>query len=444
MTFATKPMPSIRRRLTVWMLSISFLFATLTAGAVWLVLEHEMDEMMNQELREAGELIYHLTADRSFNVLNDPHPPRHSDYEEHLIWQIVNTSDQQVIARSHKAPESPLVSQPHTGVIPIESGQWHATTFSFSRSDSVMLVVAQSDQERREAKSEAVLYALLCAMVSAVCVSLLLNWRIKQELIPLNQLSDRLQQIDPTDLITQWPTAQRAELQPIEAALSTLGHRLSKRLASEQAFAAHAAHALRTPLAGIDAQLAIAAKESNGPVSTRLNQVRTATKRLRYVMQALLSLFRTGMDVQIKTVDLESFIKSLGITRPQIRLTQEVHSMTVDTDLLAAVLFNLLDNSIRHGAEHVDIRLSVQAEHFHLRIQDDGQGCPTEKMQQINRLLQKRDDNSPINVAGLGLVLADLVMRSHHGRVELVPSDSGFTVMLVWPCLQHKPSYPAD
>lgn len=54
--------PSIRFRLTAWLIGISLSFAAMTAGAVWFVMNHEMDEMMNQELRESGELIYHLVS----------------------------------------------------------------------------------------------------------------------------------------------------------------------------------------------------------------------------------------------------------------------------------------------------------------------------------------------------------------------------------------------
>ena len=49
-------------------------------------------------------------------------------------------------------------------------------------------------------------------------------------------------------------------------AISGLGDRLASHVAHDDAFAAHAAHALRTPLAGMDAQLAVAIRQCDPAV----------------------------------------------------------------------------------------------------------------------------------------------------------------------------------
>ena len=77
-------------------------------------------------------------------------------------------------------------------------------------------------------------------------------------------------------------------------AISALGERLARRVANERAFSAHAAHALRTPLAGIDTQLAVAQREAPASLQPRLARVREAAGRLTRVVSALLALFRSG------------------------------------------------------------------------------------------------------------------------------------------------------
>src|SRR5690606_39299316 len=86
--------------------------------------------------------------------------------------------------------------------------------------------------------------------------------------------------------------AGRRELEPVHAAIETLASRLSARIANERAFAAHAAHSLRTPLAGIDAQLAVALRECPPGMRDRLQRIRGATTRLQGIVAALLGLFR--------------------------------------------------------------------------------------------------------------------------------------------------------
>src|SRR5512134_193270 len=88
-----------------------------------------------------------------------------------------------------------------------------------------------------------------------------LRLRVRRELQPLQTLSERLRMHDPLARSPLLGAAERAELAPVHAAIDALGQRLADRVAQERAFATHAAHALRTPLAGMDAQLAVALRE---------------------------------------------------------------------------------------------------------------------------------------------------------------------------------------
>ena len=58
-----------------------------------------------------------------------------------------------------------------------------------------------------------------------------------------------------------------------------LAGRLARRVSQERAFAAHAAHTLRTPLAGIDAQRAAAVREAPAALQARPQRVRAAGGR---------------------------------------------------------------------------------------------------------------------------------------------------------------------
>ena len=425
-------LPSIRSRLTLWLLGISLAFAVITAGAVWFVMNHEMDEMMNQELRESGELIYHLVSKISPESLRSNHSLTYSEYEEHLVWQLIDNNTQTVIAKSHKAPDSPILTKPVENVVQVPNSAWHAATFNIKHPASRLLIVAQADAERDEAKQEGVLYAFFSAALSGILVSLLLSWRIKKELLPLQKLSRQVRLYDPTSPSTNLDASFRRELEPIEESVRDLGRRLAQRASSEKAFVAHAAHALRTPVAGIDAQLAIAQREADEKTLPRIIRARSASQRLRYVMQALLFLFRSGMEPKTERLNLSDFIQNLEFPNlvPSIK---KGDTLTIDPDLLAAVLFNLVDNAYSHHATHVEIELSVEKGWHCLEIQDDGEGCSGDKLNSIREALKQQDYRPETGLKGLGLVLADLVMRAHHGHLVLPESQSGFCVQLRWP-----------
>ena len=121
---------------------------------------------------------------------------------------------------------------------------------------------------------------------------------------PVQRLSDRLAAHEPLAAGATLGRAERAELETVHRSIDQLGQRLAQRLAHERAFTAQAAHALRTPLAGIDAQLAVCLRESPAELQPRLQRAREAAGRLQRVVVALLTLFRSDGEPVREAVDL--------------------------------------------------------------------------------------------------------------------------------------------
>ena len=237
--------------------------------------------------------------------------------------------------------------------------------------------------------------------------------------------SERLSLHDPVANGAAIGVAERAELVPVHAAIDHLARNLARRLAHERAFSAHAAHALRTPLAGIEAQLAVALRESPPPVQERLRRVREASSRLQRVVRSLLDLFRAGEQARWREVDVAVVLAHLPIEGLQVACEGDT-SLQADPDLLAAALANLLDNAKRHGASRVVVS---QPSPGVLRLQDDGPGMPAEQLDALRAALHEQDYDDRM---GLGLMLADLVARAHGGSLALPPAPSGFVVELAF------------
>ncbi|HLO96484.1 MAG TPA: hypothetical protein VK195_19405, partial [Burkholderiaceae bacterium] len=111
-----RSLPSLQgelsRRLTL--LSASWLLALVLVLA-WGV-KHEVDELLDDALREAAELIYGmvaLNAPLPGNAGSDilPAPP----HEEHIVWQIVNYEGR-LLMRSHRAPQTAFFAAPREGL----------------------------------------------------------------------------------------------------------------------------------------------------------------------------------------------------------------------------------------------------------------------------------------------------------------------------------------
>jgi signal transduction histidine kinase len=291
-------------------------------------------------------------------------------------------------------------------------------------SNGRMLYVAHAQAERSEARNSVSIGAALAALSIGLLGMWWLRLRVRQELRPLDRLAETLVGHDPLDRGQDLGAAERAELVPVHAAIDELGRRLGRRVAHERAFSAHAAHALRTPLAGMDAQLAVALRECPPALRQRLQRVRDASGRLQRVVQALLDLFRAGGEAQRTSVDLKALLTHLPVVGLEVSLAGAGATLWADPDLLAAALANLLDNARRHGAKRVRVQ---PAGGNALRLHDDGPGLAAERLQALRQALALQDYDGP---TGLGLMLADLVARAHGGALVLPEAAGGFVVEL--------------
>jgi signal transduction histidine kinase len=297
---------------------------------------------------------------------------------------------------------------------------WHVYGLPFDDRGRI-LYVAQPGAERRAARLEAAEITAGCALLVGLLCALWLRSRVRGELAPIVDLSIEVARFDPLRPDRPLPPATRAELVPMRDAIDGLAARLAQRVANERAFAAHAAHALRTPLAGMVAQLAVAQRIAPAQAQPQLARTREAADRLRHVVSALLALFRSGAGLARQPVDLADLVLQL----PVATLTVDVEAaepVEADPDLLAAALMNLLDNSLRHGARRVSIGARAEPEGMRIVVRDDGTGIDAAD---LARLQAGLDRQAYEGQTGLGLMLADLVARAHGGRLRLVPGETG-------------------
>lgn len=417
-------LPSIRRRLSRSLVVISIAWGIAVSVAVWLVVRHNVDDILDHTLQESAEILFGLL---SFNQHQLPltggelPAPAH---EEQLIWQIVGTHDD-VLLRSHEAPDRPLRAGRVEGFNSI-GGDWRVYSMPFDRSGRV-LHVAQRGTERRAAQLEAAGLTVGVALLIGLLCAAWMRSQVRHELEPLSALSTAVARFDPLDVRSMLAEVTRAELLPMHDAINALGARLAKRVASERAFSAHAAHALRTPLAGLVAQLAVAQRELPPEAQPRLRRAREAADRLRSVVTALLTLFRTGSEPKRQAVDVQRLVEQLAFEGLTV-VAEKTARVDADPDLLAAALLNLFDNALRHGARQVRVDIGADGDQTRIAVSDDGSGIAEPERLRLQAAL---DAQSYDEQTGLGLMLADLVARAHGGFVRLLHADHGCTVELL-------------
>jgi len=425
-----RSLPSIRARLARALLVWSTVWSIAVSLAVWLAVRHEVGELLDDTLQSAAELLSAplrgedaiLPAEVAGAATTDTDGPA-DESDGGFVWQVVQYSPAygfEVLFSSLAAPAAALRPTPSIGFSDVAGWRVFGTPLT---DDGRVLYVAQSHVERGEVQIEVALSAAAATLGIGLLAHLWLRARLRYELLPLQRLAERLAAHDPLSAGESLGAAEREELQPMHAAIDTLADRLARRLAQERAFTAHAAHALRTPLAGIDAQLAVALRECPPAMQPRLQRVRGAAGRLQRVVSALLTLFRSGIELRRQTIDPALFVARLAVEGLNVELA-DTQPISADPDLLAAALLNLLDNALRCGAGHLVLSTPAPGT---LRLHDDGPGVDSERLAQLQAAIaaQAYEGNT-----GLGLMLADLIARAHGGQLALLAVERGFAVEL--------------
>ena len=399
------------------------------ATALWLAMQNEVDELLDDSLLSAAELLIgpmleQTAAGAPATAPTAPTPASAGERNgggPRFVWQLVRHDlAPTVLANAADAPVQPLASTPSAGFSDVPGWRLYGRALG---PPGRMLYVAQSRAERSEAKLEMAFTALLAGLPMLLLGMLWLNMRLREDLQPLQALSARLADFDGLQPHASLGVADYDELRPVQAAIDALVARLARRITLERAFSAHTAHALRTPLAGIEVQLAMALREAPAALVPRLQRVRTAAGRLQHVVAALLAMFRSGAEIERAPLDVTQLAARLPVEGLALHV-QATAPLSGDADLVTAALLNLLDNAQRHGAQAVTLTTPHAG---CLRVHDDGTGVSREQHQSLQAALQAQDYEGRM---GLGLMLADLVARAHGGSLQLPHAESGFTAVL--------------
>ena len=255
-------------------------------------------------------------------------------------------------------------------------------------------------------------------------------------------------------IAARWNQRSQASLQPIAAddmprellpfaeALNELLARIRAMLERERAFAANAAHQLRTPLAGLQLGLSRAA-EAPDLASTRLvlAELGLATQRQARLVQQILLLgrldpeLRGGADFQ--PTDLVALAQNVGtmyVDAAQAKgVTLELDApeapetalrVAAHADLLAEALGNLLENAIRHTPAGGRVLVSFKLQPPTLQVDDCGPGVPEAERQAVFERFV-RGQGAAGEGSGLGLAIVRDIARLHDARVALGVSPLG-------------------
>lgn len=287
---------------------------------------------------------------------------------------------------------------------------------------------------------------LLTIWLSILAITM---WTMK----PIRELERRFEERakDDSGPLPEIPDDLPVELRGLTEAFNRTLKRAEAARDRERDFAMHAAHELRTPIAGIQATLeqALLRDRPADDLRDRIGNALLVTEGMRGTIQSLMKLARVRgriEKVEIAAFDPRVLVKEMvEIERPRFRdrkleLSEDIigpsKGFASDAQLLKIVVATLLDNVVRHAPEgtDADIRLEL-LDGMLLQISNACRGLKAEEMTRLFEPFQ-RGALAGGEGAGLGLSLAKEIAGLLGGELKMDLKDDRVTVELHLPSLK--------
>ncbi len=113
--------------------------------------------------------------------------------------------------------------------------------------------------------------------------------------------------------------------------------------------------------------------------------------------------------------------------KTHVQLPKNLPLIEFDATLIAHVLSNLLENSVKYGTDPIEINIVVRivGDWVWVDIIDNGKGLPDVSMVQLFQKFYRAEQESNVTGSGLGLSIAKMIMDAHKGLIQAHNREDG-------------------
>jgi len=243
-------------------------------------------------------------------------------------------------------------------------------------------------------------------------------------------------------------TADKLNSQKLFQAKESLSNQVSKLKQANtelDQFAYVASHDLKSPLNGIS-QLVSWLEEDCYHVlpddsKEHLILLKSRSKRMIALLNDLLEYSRAGrkdyLVEEINLAQLTTGIFDLQGNRDGFTCEADDIDMVLPKVPFELVIRNVISNAIKHHDKptgHITVSLTTSSDNYHVRIQDDGPGIPTNLHSKAVEMFQTLQSRDKTEGSGMGLALVKKTVSYHGGSLFIDSNDKrGTGIIITWP-----------
>jgi two-component system, OmpR family, sensor kinase len=438
---------SLQLRLSVWLISVILLFATVTGALSFMSAFYDANEMQDDQLKQIASLVntdyLQFQTSESTNHVTDVDP------DSRVVIQALRPVDTPVLDENKGwfLDANSLDNGMHDIKVKKESWRVYIRTLD----SGVRIAVGIHTHIRNESARNSALRTLLPLIALLPILLLLVGYLTRRMFMPVKQLSVELDQRAESNVTAINCEGLPTEILPFALAINRLLLRVSQSVALQRRFIANAAHELRSPLTALSLQAErLSTLDVSPQISAPLTTLQGGIKRTRLLLEQLLAFARAqeAPKMQSERISVQRIFREVIENLLPLAVAKNIDLGVVsNTDVwmslleidLKTVVKNLVENAIRYTPRNGNIDISVQKTERNIifKVQDTGPGIAETERERVFDPFYRVIGHDEIG-SGLGLSIVKTITDRLNAEVILSDCNdslerTGLLVTVIFP-----------
>lgn len=327
-----------------------------------------------------------------------------------------------------------------TGSSFFTAGNKEAIAYYYSDDNTPLVVVSAAEDVDAKQGLKALRNILLLSFLLGNAVVLITGYIFSGGLLqPIKRITADVEDISAQNLSRRLKTGRsNDEWKRLASTLNGLLNRLQESFELQRRFISNASHELSTPLTSISSQLEVSlqrertAKEYKQVMQSIYQDVRHMTKLTQTLLEFAKASGNTG-GLEISLIRIDEIILRMpaemakidldyGVTLKFDKLPEDEENLLVfgNETLLLTAIKNIVVNACKYSENHhANLVLGLRENNIIITVSDEGRGIPETELKTIFQPFYRVEENTVSQGFGLGLSLADKIVKLHKGYIEV-------------------------
>ena len=362
-------------------------------------------------------------------ILSDIYTGKNQEQINYLTEQykhnfdfVINIKDEKLPSTSKERKYSPIDRSLRRELKNVfgATNYWFDTT---TYQDIVDIRVKSNDNiiqvlfpKEKIAPSSVRLFILWITLPSFLLISIAIIF-LKNQTKPIVNLSKAAERFGKGDFLSGIRPSGASEIRKAAYEFDRMAKRIDRHLKQRSEMLSGISHDLRTPLTRLKLQLAMLDQKN---IAKKMSK---DIDEMENMLNSYLQFAKSQVQEESVATDINKLLKEIMDEKNNKNLNLNFSNeiiLVARKNALKRCFNNLIENGLNY-AKHVYVNVAKSTNKVNIYIDDDGPGIPIDQYKNVFRPFYRLDDSRNLNQSGvgLGMSIAEDIIRSHGGNIEL-------------------------